>query len=189
MEPRDPFADLLTAPTEGGPAPPSKVALAYTHDALVDEILRDPTATKADLARRFSRSPSWIYAITSSDAFKARLAARREELIDPHLVASVEEKLEAVAQAALDVLLESPNMSVEQAISALREARQGLGMGVRPTGPVVNNFVAVVPPKATSFEEWASQHGPGDRREQSSSREQGPRVTFEGEAENAGSTV
>lgn len=152
----DPFAGLLAADRAGGPAPPRPV---YSHDELIDEIIRDPKASKYELARRFGRGPAWIGQVMSSGMFQARLAERRTEIIDPALVATVEERLEAVARAATDVLLEA-SLTPDQAIKALAEAVKGLGMGGAKGPAVVQNFVAVVPQKADSFEEWARDHAP-----------------------------
>ena len=152
----DPFAALLVADRAGGPAPPARV---YSHDELIDEIIRDPRATRYELARRFGRGHAWIGQVMSSNMFQARLAERRAEILDPVLVATVEERLEAVARAATDVLLEA-QLTPDQAIKALAEAVKGLGLGGAKGPAIVQNFVAVVPQKAESFEEWARDHAP-----------------------------
>lgn len=86
--------------------------LTYTHDAMVDLILQEPTVTHAELAEVFGYSASWIQRVVGSDAFAARLAERKAALIDPHIARSLNERLRGVTIQALDIV--GNKLSAEQ---------------------------------------------------------------------------
>lgn len=135
----------------------------YTHDALIDAIIATPGVTQRQLAALFGYTEGWISQVMSSDVFKERLAARRGELIDPTLVATIEEKLDALARKSLDVvtkrLMESENL--DAALKALPISLTALGYGARDKGVTINQqFVALMPEKAKSAEDWGQQYAP-----------------------------
>lgn len=78
--------------------------LPYTHEAMVDLIIQDPTVKPEELAELFGRSRAWITKVLSSDSFQARLADRKATLIDPTLAATLNERVTSVTMHALDVL-------------------------------------------------------------------------------------
>jgi len=128
----------------------------YTHDAMIDLIIADPSISQGQIAAHFGYTQGWVSQVFNSDAFKERLAARKEEIIDPVLRLSIEERLRALADTSIKVLLEklheTPNANV--AIRALDVATRALGYGARPNATQINNYVAVVPSRAQSAEEW-----------------------------------
>jgi len=136
----------------------------YRHDALIDAIIADPSARQRELARLFGYTEGWLSQVMSSDSFKVRLAARRAELIDPVLVASVEERLEGLAKQSIGVLVEKLDAapSGELAIKALEISTRALGYGARDKGNVniQNNYVVALPQKAANVQEWARDHSP-----------------------------
>lgn len=105
------------------------VKLKYTHEAMVDLILAEPGVSDAELAEVFGYTPHWVCTVRNSDTFKARLAERRREVIDPMIRRTVQDRLEGVANHAIDVL--SAKLSAEQsastAIGALGLATTVLG--------------------------------------------------------------
>ena len=48
------------------------------HDQIIDALLMDPRKTQSQLAEEFGYSRSWLNRVMSSDAFQAKLAARRK---------------------------------------------------------------------------------------------------------------
>lgn len=131
--------------------------ISYTHDAMIDLIIENPAISQNEIAATFGYTPGWVSQVFNSDSFRERLAARKDELVDPVIRASIEEKLKALADTSIQVLLEklhstgNPNV----AIRALDVATRSLGYGARPSAAVqVNNYVAVVPPRAASAQEW-----------------------------------
>ena len=104
----------------------------YSHDALIDMIISSPQATQNQLAAALGYTPAWISNIMASDAFKSRLAARRAELVDPVLVASLNERYEGLAVRSLEVLmgkLDKPQVSDQVVLKAVELGARAVGMG------------------------------------------------------------
>jgi DNA-binding MarR family transcriptional regulator len=135
----------------------------YTHDGMLDLILGNPTISQGQIASHFGYTQAWVSRIMNSDAFQARLAERKGELIDPTIVASIEEKLRALASKSLDVVLEklTATGNPDTALKALEVTTKALGYGARQQNlNVQQNFVVALPGKAESAEIWAQAHGP-----------------------------
>lgn len=135
----------------------------YTHDAMIDAILADPTVKQNKLAEMFDRTPPWISRIIGSDAFQAALAKRREELTDPFLVATIEERFRGLAMQSLDVIAEKlgTTQNADLALKALDISSKALGFGARGApggGNVQNNFVVQLPPKIEDAGKWAEAY-------------------------------
>ncbi len=116
-----------TAPTMGRLA-----KCSYTHDALIDLIIERPELDQNHLAAAFNYTPSWISNILASDAFQAKLATRRDQIIDPRLKATIEERFRALIIQSLNVLQEKLSMPLVSDNVALRAAELGakaLGIG------------------------------------------------------------
>ena len=136
----------------------------YTHDALIDMIIANPAVSQGQLATAFGYTQGWLSRVMNSDAFQARLAARKMEVVDPQLVLSIDEKLRALASKSLDVVLDklSVTQNPDTALKALEVTSKALGYGARQQNlNVQQNFVVALPPKAASAEEWVAAHGPG----------------------------
>lgn len=135
----------------------------YSHDAMIDIIVLEPEISQGDLAQRFGYSEVWISRIMGSDAFQAALAKRRDEILDPFLVATVEERLRGLATQSLDVIAKKlqATQSADIALKALDISTKALGFGARDRqgGAIQNNFVIQMPGKAATAEEWASAYG------------------------------
>jgi hypothetical protein len=112
--------------------------IRYTHDGVIDMIIAEPQISQNEIAARFGYTPSWISTVMTSDAFKARLAERKSEIVDPVLRMNMEERFRAVTERSLAVLMEKltqPASSVPDAL-ALQAANLGaksLGFGVPQT--------------------------------------------------------
>lgn len=142
----------------------------YSHDAMIDVILTEPTIRQNDLAAMFDRSPSWVSQIMNSDAFQARLEERRAEIVDPTITATLKERLSAVADTSLQKLLEKISTPVQLVtddfmLQTAKFATTALGYGARaPAGASetqVNVGVVVhVPPKIESAQSWVEMHAP-----------------------------
>ena len=136
----------------------------YTHDALIDMIIANPATSQGELAKMFGYTQGWLSRVMNSDAFQARLALRKEEVVDPQLVLSIDEKLKALASKSLDVVLDklAVTQNPDTALKALEITSKALGYGARQQNlNVQQNFVVALPPKAANATEWAAVHGPG----------------------------
>jgi hypothetical protein len=136
----------------------------YTHDAMVDQIIANPSISQNELAFVFDRTPAWISIIVNSDSFKERLAERKDEVVDPLLRTTLEERIRGVVDLSLEVLQEklratkNPNIAIRVMEHGTRALGYGARQSVSPTQ--VNTYVAVVPARELSAEAWAASHTP-----------------------------
>lgn len=139
---------------------PRVAKVRYSHQAMIDMLIANPSIKQAELASAFGYTQSWISQIIGSDAFQAALGQRRAELINPVLVQSIEERLRGLAFQATEVIAEKleATRNPELAIQALSISAKALGFGARgPAGSqqnIQNNFVVQLPPKAVNTEAW-----------------------------------
>lgn len=105
--------------------------IRYTHDSMIDLIIAEPWISQNHLAAHFGYSPAWISNIFASDAFQARLAERRKEVIDPTLIATIEERVKGLTLQAFDVLQQklSNNPSDNVALRAAELGVKAMGLG------------------------------------------------------------
>lgn len=136
--------------------------ISYTHDAMIDQIIQNPHASQGQLAAMFGYTPGWICQVIASDAFQARLAERKNEIIDPAIKATVEERLKGLVLQSIEKLkqkLEGPATD-DLALGVLNSAAKALGYGVKSQTNIQQNFVVQIPTKVASSEEWAASRGP-----------------------------
>ena len=141
--------------------------ISYTHDAMIDLIVANPTISQGDIALYFGYTAPWVSQVINSDAFRERLAGRRDDLVDPRLRMSIDDRLKGLVDKSLEVLIkklhETENMHV--AVKALDVGARALGYGAKASnGVTVNNYVALVPPKSGNAAEWLEQHQPAAAR-------------------------
>lgn len=147
-----------------GGAAKSLQKVRYSHDAMIDLIVENPVVTQGELAAYFGYTPGWVSQIINSDAFRERLAERKDELVDPRIRTSIEDRIRALADKSIEVLLEklhqTQNMNV--AVRALDVAARSLGYGARPEGSrvQVNNYVALLPQREASASQWQQVYSP-----------------------------
>jgi len=105
--------------------------VSYTHEAMIDLILTEPSITAVELAEVFGYSAGWVSRVIASDAFRARLAERKSQLIDPMVAASLDERLRGVAIHSMaiiqDKLANSSEESAQFAMDALGLATVAMG--------------------------------------------------------------
>jgi len=141
-----------------------KGQLTYTHKAMMDLILANPTMPMEDIAEYFNVTKAWVKKVTMSDAFQAVLDKRREEIINPIISESVTEKIRGLTNNTLDAL----NLRVESGVVKTTELIEIAKIGLTSQGlldtsdKVVNNnqFVVAMPNKIANAEEWAQHVSP-----------------------------
>lgn len=116
--------------------------VSYTHDAMIDLIVGNPTVSQNELAASFGYSVGWVSNIMASDAFQARLAQRKDELIDPVLRMTIEERFKGLVQRSLDVLMEK--LSRPTSVIPDNLALQAAALGAR--GASLGGFGKEAPP-------------------------------------------
>ncbi len=135
----------------------------YSHDGMIDLVIANPSISQNEIAAHFGYTPGWVSQVFNSDAFKSRLVERKEEIVDPVLRATLEEKLQALADKSIQVLLEklhqtqNPNVAVR----ALDVVSRALGYGAKQGANVqINNYVAHIPPRAKDVTDWQTNYIP-----------------------------
>ena len=106
--------------------------MRYTHTDIIDFIIANPSVSQGELAIRYGYTQSWISLVMSSDAFKSALAARRAEVTDPVLLASVNERFEAMTKRSLERLMEkldAPVVSDNIVLRAVELGAKAMGVG------------------------------------------------------------
>jgi hypothetical protein len=139
----------------------------YSHDAMIDMIVANPWISQGELAANFGYTEGWVSQVIASDAFQARLADRKSDLIDPHLRATIEERFKGLVVRSLEILMRKldrkpQDIPDELAIKALEIASKAAGYGQsKVQANIQNNFVVQVPAKAESTAAWVKQIGAG----------------------------
>ena len=131
--------DVMLSELETAPAI-SKVR--YTHADMIDFILANPGISQNSLAARYGYSVGWVSRVMSSDAWQSAMAARREELVDPTLVATIDERFRALTNRSLDRLMEkldAPAVSDNVVLRAVELGAKAMGVG--------GNAAPVAPPQ------------------------------------------
>jgi hypothetical protein len=138
--------------------------VSYTHDGILDFMLANPGVSKNAIAAHFGYTQSWLSQVTNSDAFLERMAKRKSDLIDPSLVASIDERLRAVAMRSLENVLEklhAPNVDHEFSLEASRMSTKALGYGARADNlKIQQNFVVAMPQPVLSAKDWVDEVAP-----------------------------
>ena len=152
----------MATPLEGTESAAGAIArVSYTHDSMIDLIIANPAISQGAIAQHFGYTQAWVSRVFNSDAFQARLAARKTEIVDPQLVLTIDEKLKALASKSLDIVLEKLTVtnSAEMGLKALEITSKALGYGARQQNVnVQQNFVVALPQKAATADAWANRY-------------------------------
>jgi hypothetical protein len=156
--------DLLRAMLPDPPPPPvEKPTLKrvhFTHDAIIDEILMNPAISQNELSTKFGYSVGWMSIVINSDAFQERLAARKGELLDPAIKASLEERAAGAAQRALDRILErldSPaQVGAIKTADLVSIAKLAVAPKTQAPPPQQNLYLVQIPAPASNAQAWLS---------------------------------
>lgn len=119
--------------------------MSYTHDDMIDYLISHPACSQGELAARYGYSQGWISNVMASDAWQSRLAARREQLVDPTLRMSVEERMRGVTLKSIEVVmakLSAPVVSDTVALKAMELGAKSIGLGVEkaPQTPAADHL-------------------------------------------------
>ena len=77
--------------------------MSWWHEAIIDYMLERPDSTLGEMAEHFGRTVGWLYMIRQSDAFQARLRARRADHA-AYINASQATRLEALLEEVTERL-------------------------------------------------------------------------------------
>lgn len=136
--------------------------VGITHDAIIDFVITNPASNYRQIAGAFGYTPEGIGIIVRSDAFKARLEARKADLVDPVIKESVEARLTGLAHASLDILQaklavsDDPKLALATLDLATKASQYGARQGLGAAGP---SFVVQLPGPASNSDEWTLKFG------------------------------
>lgn len=132
------------------PSRPQIAKVRYTHEDCIDRILANPGISQNELAAMYGYSASWICVVINSDVFQARLSQRREDLVDPVMRATLNERFRALTVRSLEVLQHKlsahpDTVDSDLALEAAKLGAKSLGLGVAapvliPAGPDLNQL-------------------------------------------------
>lgn len=145
------------APTMGTVA-----KVSYTHADMIDFLIANPGISQGALATRYGYSQGWISNVMASDAWKTMLHARRAELVDPVLHASLVERFEGMAKQSLERLQErlaAPQVSDGTILKALELGAKALGVGgnAPPPPPPSADHLAVLAQRMLALQSQVRQ--------------------------------
>lgn len=117
------------------------------HDDLIEFILMHPSADLRIKARHFEVSMSWISIVENSDAFKEKLASRRQEHFQ-NVSNNVVQKLEALADLCVDEMASRIDKQTDVPLSTLKEVGESalkmLGFGQPKSGPATSHTTNIL---------------------------------------------
>lgn len=119
--------------------------LTYSHEAMVDAMVRNPLVKGWELAAMFGVTESWLSRVRSSNAFRERLRERTQELVDPLLAAEIEERFDAMVTRSLEILQDKLSERSDDVDPQLALQCAALGAKARGYG----GFGAKVAPQPT----------------------------------------
>jgi len=129
------FKDLPQFQQEGRSQAPTMGVVAkvnYSHTDMIDFIIANPGTTQNALAARYGYSVGWVSNVMASDAWQSAMAARRSEICDPVLVATIEERFKGITLMSLERLkqkLEAPQVSDNVVLKAVELGAKAIGVG------------------------------------------------------------
>ena len=136
----------------------------YSHESLADMLITNQQLTQKDLAWVFDRTPTWVSYVINSDSFQCYLEKRREEIVDPVMTLTIEERMRALVNNSTDILMEKLSASKDAtlAVKCVEVATKCLGYGLRAAVEVNNvnaqqNQIQLRP--QTTRSEWLKLHG------------------------------
>jgi hypothetical protein len=158
----DDWARTQSAPLGGTVSAATAIArVKYSHDAMIDLLIARPEIKQGEIALQFGYTQAWVSRVMNSDAFLARLAQRKSDIVDPSIALTLDEKFRALADQSLDVIMEKLTVTKnpDTALKALELTSKALGYGARQQNlNVQQNFVVAMPNKVQSPEDWAAMH-------------------------------
>ena len=124
----------------------------YTHDGMIDYIIQNPGISGRELSLLSGYTQAWVSRVICSDAFQARLAARKDEMVTPGIAATIEERLKGMAMQSMDLLVEKlgavdddgeSTADTATVIKAIELSTKSLGYGARQTNVAIQNNLTV----------------------------------------------
>jgi hypothetical protein len=126
---------------------------------MIDLLIARPEITQRDVAEHFGYTEGWVSRVIRADAFRERLAVRKQELVDPAILESIDSRFERLVARSLEVLQEKlrieNNPIPDLALKAIDVGARALGYGAKAGATQVTaQFVVAMPQKAADSDSW-----------------------------------
>jgi hypothetical protein len=79
------------------------------HEAMINLLINEPTLTRYQIGERLGLTASWVSSCMASAAFKERFLERQQEVVDPILFQSINERFEGMLLRLIEVINEKLN--------------------------------------------------------------------------------
>ncbi len=102
----------------------------YTHHAIMDHMIANPTDKMSDIARKFNYTPAWLSTLVHSDVFQRELTKRRaawRNVHDARLAGQVTEVAERALKRLAEVFEDDEPVSPKAANEIAKTALGALG--------------------------------------------------------------
>lgn len=129
------LSEIAAGPRASGAA---VAKMRYSHEDMIDFIIANPGVSQGALALRYGYTQAWVSLVMSSDAWKSAMAKRREELVDPTLLATINERFAAMTERSLQRLMEkldAPMVSDNTVLKAVELGAKAMGVGGNAVPP------------------------------------------------------
>lgn len=127
------LSELAAVPTPVAISPPApRTKVNYTHADMVDFIIANPGVSQGTIALRYGYTQAWVSQMLASDALQELIIARRKELVDPVIAATLEERFRGLTIRSVEILmakLEQPAVEASVAIRCAELGAKSLGLG------------------------------------------------------------
>ena len=123
---------VLAQPPSHAPTMGALDKVRYSHLDMIDYIISKGRVTNRELAARYGYTEGWISNVMASDAWQAAMEARREEIIDPALKMSIDERFRGLTTRSLERLMEkldAPQVSDQVVLRAVELGARAMGVG------------------------------------------------------------
>jgi hypothetical protein len=136
----------------------------YSHADMIDYIIANPGVSQGQLALRYGYTQGWVSLVMSSDAWKSAMAARREEVVDPTLLATINERFAAMTARSLERLMEkldAPAVSDNVVLRSVELGAKAMGVGGNaPPPPAAGaDHLAVLAQRLIALQSGIRQQG------------------------------
>ena len=129
--------------------------LRSRHEAIIDLLISSPHLSMKEISASVGLSAAYLSTLINSDTFKTRLASRREELVDPMITQSIEDRMKGAMSQSLEILQEKleKEQSADLAMRVLEMGSRGAQYGAR-NAPPAPSVVINLPGSAASEGAW-----------------------------------
>lgn len=124
----------------------SKNPSLYKASTMIELMIAHPEYTHAQFAGHFGRPPAWFASVLASEVFQEALTPFKDQIADPSLTATMEERFRALAVRSVAVLQDKMNNASVDDSTVLKAAEMGIkALGMRSMAAQTQVLIQVAP--------------------------------------------